>query len=365
MKSIKMKKAQQLVEFLFVAPLLIIFLGILTEYAYALNINMTITKALKTVTASLYSEIKPSMSQSDIETLTKSNFLKYLDDNNVPINAENSISVGYVPVGSTAIFMARYTYIPAFTLPNVWFKFMPDQFDFFATAAVPSALLGENNYDSSITSQKLDNIWSATANFSSPDAFNASKKGIMKDTAGRNNILFMVPSQAPNLISPYALVNWDATIKKDPVSGNDFALDMENGKFYTCTATACNQFGQTFYNYITDNNYYNLFFVAVDDAPTDITFLNSLWLDPAGTIDISETSVQGLLKNLLSVTKNNKSIGNYDNIKVVDYNPALSTSNTYNMNSYGSFVIMSSTEDITKIGATTKAKAYDFGSRVN
>lgn len=356
------KKAQQLVEFLLVAPLLIIFLGIVTEYAYALNINMTLTKALKTVTAELYSEIKPSMTKDDITDLVNTNLNHYLDDNNVPINSENKINAGYVECGTTAIFMARYTYITAFTLPNVFFKFLPDQFDFLATAAVPSALLAQNNYNSTINSLKLDKIWSASADFSSEDGFNAAKKGIMKDSTGRNNILFLVPTTAAGLTTPYALVNWDSTLKKVPILGWVYTFDMNDGGLYFCSATNCAYSGTNLYNYLTSNNYYNLFFVPSDGIPANLNTLNSVWLNPNGTTDISETTTTGILKDILSVSKNNLSIGNYDNIDVTSYNFGVSRATTYKMKSYGSFVVVYSSEDISKMNATVKSKNYNFGS---
>lgn len=355
MRIMRRKKAQQLVEFLIVAPLLIIFLGIVTEYAYALNINMTLTKALKTVTAELYSQIKPSMTKDDITNLVNTNLINYLDSNNVPTNTENKINADYVKSGTTAIFMARYTYITAFTLPNVFFKFLPDQFDFFATAAVPKSLLESNNYNSSITSLVLDNIWSSTASFSSQDAFDDSKKGIMNDISGRSNILFLVPVAAPGLGSANALVGWDADLKTDLSTGSAFTLDLSDGKFYTCSAVVCTQYGQSFYDYITGLDYYNLFFVPSDGIPPNINTLSSVWLTPIGTTDISGKSTTGILKNVLSMTKNNSSIGNYDNI-------TNSSGNTYKMKSYGSFIVVYSSEDISRINATIMSKDYNFGS---
>ena len=334
MNSLKKKKAQQVVEFLLVAPLLMVFLGIMTEYAYALNINMTFTKGLKTVTAEIYREISPSMTASDIEANVKTNLTNYLAKNNVPIKSENNIKVGSMESGSTVIFMATYRYFPAFTLPNIWFKFLPDEFDFFATNAVPAAFLGGNNYDST-DSLKLDRIWSSTTSFSKEDAFNASKKGIMKSPAGRKNILFLVKTTATDLTTPYALVDWAGNIKSN--SGKPFVIDMDNGKFYTCSTT-CSLYGESFFNYIIGKFYYNLF-VVPPTFISDSSIISSVWLSPVQE-DISDTSVSGVLKNVLSISEGNFSLGNYDNIKVSTYNADVSTTNSFTMKAYGSFILI-------------------------
>ena len=67
----KSSVAQQLVEFLLVAPLMIIILGILLEYAYALSINMTLAQGLKQSTSIIYGQIKPAMTQAEITTLVQ------------------------------------------------------------------------------------------------------------------------------------------------------------------------------------------------------------------------------------------------------------------------------------------------------
>lgn len=235
MPLLKKKKAQQLVEFLLVAPFMIIILGILTEYAYALNINMTLTQGLKTVTSSIYGDIKPETTTSEITTLVTTNLTDYLSTSNIPTNTENNIKVNYFTIGENAVFIARYTYFPAFTLPNVYFKIMPDQFDFLATSSVPKAFLEENDYSMSVDSQTLDKVWSSTAGFSSQDDFNASKEGIMKDTTGRSNMLFLIPTTAAvGLTKAYALVDWNGNTLKSGT--NIYTLNTDNGNLYECSS---------------------------------------------------------------------------------------------------------------------------------
>lgn len=379
----KREKAQQLIEFLLVIPFMIIILGIMTEYAYALNINMTLTYGLKTVASSIYSDIKPTMSQADIINTVEENFIQYLDSNNVPTNEENNIKVGYTVVGQTAIFMARYNYIPAFTLPNVYFKFLPEKFEFLATTAVPAAFVGENNYNTNINSRVLDGIWSNTSSFSSLDSFNASKKGIMKysdeRSDERNNILFLLQNPtAPNLINPYALISWDGKVKKS-LNGNNYNVDLSNGRLYECLDAACTDTGTMFLNYLKNNNYYNIIFVHDADL-TSLNDLGTLWAYNKNTkapiavdnkTDISAADIDGVLKRTLAlIGTNSLSEGNYDNLNVYWYNSAVSTASNYTLLPLGSMVFIKTSADaveniINGKDAENYELDYYFGSKVN
>ncbi len=130
----KKSKAQQLVEFLLVAPFLVIFFGILTEYAYALNVSLVLQNGVKTVSANMYAKIKPSMSESEIKQELLSELSAYMTANNAPNKAANGLSVDYVEVGNSAVILAGYKYICAFTLPTIYFHILPEEFNFKASA---------------------------------------------------------------------------------------------------------------------------------------------------------------------------------------------------------------------------------------
>jgi uncharacterized protein (UPF0333 family) len=371
--KMKKKKAQQLIEFLLVVPFMMIILGILIEYAYALNINMTLSQGLKTATVSIYANIKPSMTENDIKTLVKNNLETYLSSNNAPVNSENNLTVGCTTIGETAVFMASYTYVPAFTLPNVYFKIMPDEFHFFATSAVPAMFLGENNYDSSLDSLTLDKIWTNTSSFASLDSFKDSKKGIMADTATtaeRNSIIFLIPTTAPGLTKAYVLVDWNGVIQLTPTS-DKYILNTTDGKIYECSTSACIDNNKKFFDYITiDKKYNNVIFIHDDEIPSNLNNLFIYWLDPIGSTDLSDTSVNGILKrNLALIDTGSLSVGNYDNIDISTYSGDISSGNTYKTETFGSmvFVYNSSEDDISKIilGESAPSYVYDFGSKVN
>lgn len=364
-KNIRKLKSQQLLEFILLIPFMIIIIGILTEYTYALNINMTLSEALKAVSANIYSEIKPGMNSGDIKSLIETDFTKYLQDNNIPTNPVNNIQIGYFIKDRTAVFMASYTYIPVFTLPNFYFKIMPEKFNFFTTSAVPSAFLGENNYTSYIDSLALDGVWSSSGSFSSESDFNTSKKGIMKNDAsgGRNKMLFLIQTTAAVLSKPYVLVNWNGTIQT--IGTNTYTVDTDTGKLYQCNAagTVCT-YVERFFDYLTTNNYRNIIFIHDTAVPSDLSLLSTYWITPAGSTDLSPSSVDGILKRQLALVNSSGSIGNYDNKDVYSYNSDVSYGNTYTTEYFGSmvFVYDKSQDSISniKLGETAPAYSYSF-----
>lgn len=355
MVMFKNRKAQQLVEFLLVAPFIVIFLGVLTEYAYALNCNLTLSQGLKQVTSTIYREIVPNISDSNIRNYVISELTNYLQTNNVPVGGAYSLDVGYYPGASTtknAVFIASYDYTPAFTLPNVFFHIMPEKFTFRATSSVPAAFLSSNAYDSTISSTKLDGIWNSTANFSSLNAFDTSKRGIMNLTPSATpNIMFLVPQTVAVAGNYYALLYW---------SGNKIEpryLNLADGILYTCDATTCTSSGTKLLS--TYSGVYNFVFIPKEDtdltyAGTDATKLKSYWIHvkdscnttaPKPCVDttnpISDKTVDGILKrNLAIIGVTGLSIGNYDGLDVsaASYNPSVVENNSYIVETYGSIV---------------------------
>ena len=354
------KPAQQLIEFLLIAPFMVIILGVLTEYAYALNINMTLTDGLKTATASIYQEIKPNMSADAIRTLVRTNLIGYLSANNVPTREENTITVSYVTVDNTnAVFVASYKYIPAFTLPNIYFHILPDEFNFVATSLIPAAFLqGNSVYDKTLTSLKLDSIWKGS-NFSGLDTYNGVKNGVMNyPNSGFSGITdkmaFLVPVTTiwGTNAKTYAIVSWSGTMVK--TQGYDIVNTTDN-KIHACdnSTGACTEL-EGIKAYLDSKGYNNVIFVH-DIAITASTIetlqanLNTQWIYKSGSSIAEE---DGALKRALALVDTNTfSLGNYDNIDVSQYNPGISSGNTYTVKTIGSrvFVYDPSQDDYTQI----------------
>lgn len=350
----KKKISQQLVEFLLVVPFMVIILGILTEYAYALNINLTIAQGIKMAVSAgytlqdtsktnhyygTYSQIAPQKSATDSQDFivkkVTAGFLQYLMDNNVPTNTENNITVTPIKIGQTQIFVAGYTYIPAFTLPNVYFKFMPDKFNFSAAAAVPAAFLGDNSaYAGGYATDDLTHIWTMSGDLTDKTTFDDSRQGIIKDdkSGGREDFVFLIPNPSLSadtvggdgpLTNPIELVNWDGSI-------NNQAVDMSTGYLYswtgdpvTTTKTITNPDGTT-----TDEiyiSYENVITTKIgsylpkgqavfvhDPLVADVGDLTSNW-NLMGDTDLSPTSVSGVLKNMVTLTSSSGgSVGRFE-----------------------------------------------------
>lgn len=348
--------SQQLVEFLLVVPFMVIILGILTEYAYALNINLTISQAIKTAASAgfttkdtaganhyygTYSQIRPpqsgATSQDIIVTEVTNGFIQYLQDNNVPTTTENNITVRSLNVlGQTTIFVASYTYIPAFTLPNAYFKFLPDKFNFSASAAVPRAFLGDNSaYNGGYTTDELNQIWASGGSLADKTSFDASRKGILKsDTSSgaRSTFIFLIPNPllasgdvrpAP-LSQPLSRINWSGGGASEVVDmANDecywWETKTEQRPVYVYDVPAVDVNGNIIpgvfnprldhydphdYIQLHDENYKfspsgQTIFVH-DSQMTDANNM-SAW-NPSGAVDLSPTSVTGALKRMVSLT---------------------------------------------------------------
>jgi hypothetical protein len=376
-----MKKlsAQQLIEFLLIAPFLIIILGIVTEYAYALNIDMTLSQGLKDATANIYASVNPSLDANGIKDQVLTDLTTYLSNNNVPTKAANGLTIDYAlvtgdsNVGEVAIFTASYKYIPAFSLPNTYFHILPEEFNFVASTAVPGALIVSNKAytTNKLGSTDLDMIWAGTSSFSSLDSFNDSKKGIMKDLGSRMCMLFLIPTTAPDSSIPsgsaYILILWSGSAITE--SSETYTLNTNDGKIYECSSTVCTDTGTAFIEYIKNNGYTNVIFVH-DEAVSDYTkqwAYNKTTNDsiPTETADISQSNIDGILKRTLSLfNSTNYSIGNYDNIEVSEYNSDVSIGNTYTVTSFGSivFVYMDGTDNLDniKVGTPLNLNSMSF-----
>lgn len=374
MKKIKINfdkhKAQQLVEFLLVAPFFVIILGIVTEYAYALSINMTLSQGLKTVTSELYSEISPNMTQSSIKDLVQTNLTNYLSSNNAPVREENNLQVSYAIAGDNAVFIASYKYISAFTLPNVYFHFLPDSFNFSSVSSVPAAFLKPSVY-ASIDSTTLDKIWASTADFSSLDSFNDAKQGIMRNSADSansqtNSIVFLMPVTTPLGASAitYQVIPWQGT-------NTGTYIYLTDNHVYTCDTSSCSPTGFTNYlTYFESKGYKEIIFYS-DNVPPDMTTLPTYWATSSGSL--CDKSVDGILKSALALYNSTANIGNYDNIDLKSYNSEVTTlaANTggYAVETIGSTVIIHKREkeDLTSAasGFSPSSVTYDFGSKVH
>ncbi len=378
MINLKRKNAQQVVEFLLIAPFVIAFLAFFTEYAYALNINLTLTKALKTSTAKLYQYAKPNVTQDEIASFVKSNFIKALEENGIPTKEENNIKVGCFKTEHAGIFMAQYTYYPAFSLPTIFFKIMPDKFNFMTTVPVPLALLKSNDYSGAVSTETLDTIHGANS-FSNLADFDSIKKGFLKDTtSGRNKMLFLFPSEEfTDQEDTYLILNFDGepvTTTKTVGEGDDTSTQSFH-KVYSKNKTnllecsvvekTCSESDESLYNYISNNGKTYIYVIDKSSAESDTTSSNikERWLDTTSDTDISQSSIHGILKNTIAIINTSTSaIGNYDMLDCSSNNEACASSSV-TIRPFGSMIFIDSDDDIKNKVTAGKSRPdfSDFG----
>jgi hypothetical protein len=323
-KIAKTSVAQQLVEFLLIAPFIIIIFGIFTEFAYALSINMNLNQGLREATSSIYGKIEPDMTADDINTLVTAQLTASLADNNIPVN---NLNVAYATVGNDAFFLATYTYTPAFTLPNMYIHILPDTFNFRTVSVVPSAFLQTNNY-SGTTSPELDKFWAGSINFSNLDNFNSSKKGMLKASVNSSN--------------GYPIGNIAFLV--DPAAGAYDCLDWKGSISGAIPAITTNIF--------------------VSNASNSATWTNGC--DPNAALAV--TTQKCNLKEVLSMTTALGSQGNFDNISIAS-NPLFSAVSNYKVDTYGSRVFVhptstSVTSLINQLGLFESSSFNGFGTKV-
>lgn len=365
MRIMKKLRAQQLIEFLLVVPFMVIILGIITEYAYALNVNLSLYTGIRSVTSTIYSEIKPNMTKADIQDFVKERLENYLVANNIPLSAANDLKINVVMTDDYAAFIVNYTYLSAFTLPNVYFHVLPSQFEFSAVAVVPSGFLKPNKYPSDINSLTLDKIWGTPSSYNSLDAFIPLENGIMQNTlmggAGSGNMAFIVKVDVTDEPftpdSPtYYVLNWDGT----PVSTVNVA-DFDANKIYECgkqsfdkdgnlIKTYCDEVGGSPLNYVSGRT--NVISIDKDDYRTSYggASIPTQWLTQGGGPYVGKVldADGGVLREILGLYNVSGQGSNYDNIDVSAFNPSAATlPNKYKMESRGSYIYVHGNDTFT------------------
>lgn len=328
--------AQQLVEFLLVVPFVIIILGIITEYAYAMYVRMVVNEGLKESTTKIYKTMSPDITSTVIESNVKEDLTKYLQDHNIATEYRNTstgalegtaIQLQMVTLTDNTVFVATYKYIPSIILP-MGFPFLPEQLNFMLISSVPNAFVnGNTTYQNTINSATLDKAWGAS-NFANLADFNATKKGVINGTGpNQNAMIFLasvtgIPPLAGNKI--YAIIDWWGNIAQN---GTAYKIaNTTDGNIYDCTYTpatiippaaaywTCPANG-TIKGYLTD--YTSFIFVHDTGIPINAS---------GGTI--STTDWNNVLKRAVAIADSSQNtLGNYDNLNVYGYNQFAATAN--------------------------------------
>ncbi len=206
----KIKKAQQVVEFALVAPILLTLILIIIEFGFALNAKVTLSEAIK-IGVSKANEISLLSGTNDfkknkLKTEVQTYIKDYLKDHGVLHS--DSVFVDLVELknsGQIAI-IAGYAYKPMFTLPfsDSFFK---DTYNFLSLQLVSLNTVTENTATTPISTDNLNSLWKSDFN---PDGL----KGLLTDynianidiTQVKQSIAFLVGFD--NVNEKARLFNW-------------------------------------------------------------------------------------------------------------------------------------------------------------
>lgn len=287
-----MKKAQQIIEFLLITPFIIAILGIMSELAYAFNINMTLQKGTEFAAGEVY--LYPA--QTNIESIIQESLKNYLDEHYVPYS--DTVDVQIVTTGQNSIVLSSYSYKSAFTLPNMFVKIIPEEFSFSGIATVNNSYVRQNNFLLSDADTK----------------FFLKSKGILKNDEvlsdglnARECVAFLVPIQDPlnPALSAHALVKFDgsAFIENAYVSGLK-DINSVDGTFIA-----------SLFDYLVQNNITSVF--IADSSSLGTLEAPNFDISNALGLKNQETSkVFGLYEDILTSYKNNAYIINAGTLRI-------------------------------------------------
>lgn len=159
-KFLNKNKAQQLIEFAFVIPILILILFVIVEFAYAMNIRIKLSDGAK---ASLMQVNKlsnlpgsdPDAKKEAVRTAIQANMVAFLTENNVPDPSGASVSINKDTNGFYTVNVT-YLYKPVFLLPFIpGMPAIPLQ----SSQIINSNIMQLNNFNSGLKTKDLSGFF--------------------------------------------------------------------------------------------------------------------------------------------------------------------------------------------------------------
>lgn len=146
-------KAQQIVEFMLAAPLLILFFAILTEFAYSFNIHLVLSNAVKSSVSAYLNTIKADSTEDDYKYAVNNYILNDLQKNKIP-NAGSTVTQ-VITVDKYPAVVGSYTYNPGFG-----FAFLPAlrTIHMDTITVFPFEVPDTSGYENGISTDELDTI---------------------------------------------------------------------------------------------------------------------------------------------------------------------------------------------------------------
>lgn len=169
-------KAQQLVEFALIAPIILGLIIFIIELGYSINIRSQLTDAVRVSIAEAsriyngqFSDTSSKM--ASFEQGLEEEIKNYIINHGLPF--EDSVDVELVGISGankTAVLL-KYKYSPFFTLP---FGIVPNSYQFVTTQIVSNSLLKANDHGSNFMMNDLGSFWKDSGDLD-------GRRGILKN----------------------------------------------------------------------------------------------------------------------------------------------------------------------------------------
>ncbi len=164
------KKAQQLVEFALVLPIIIVVLVIIVEFGYIINARISLSESVKLSMIKvnqLYSQPgNDAAKEAAIITSIQDDLKTYFDDQGLPYSDSLAVTIEKVPNSLTSVIRVNYVYKPFFSLTNFFGSdIIPTEYTFTSTQIVNDVLLRANNLDSALSTMDLSSFGKTATNF--------------------------------------------------------------------------------------------------------------------------------------------------------------------------------------------------------
>ncbi|MDD3012182.1 MAG: TadE/TadG family type IV pilus assembly protein [Candidatus Gastranaerophilales bacterium] len=153
------KKAQQIVEFALVVPVIIVIFMFIIEIGFILNARIAITEAVR-ISLTKVNQLTDK-TEDEIKSTLENSIVNYVSSYNLPNSDSIFVNIIEPSAGNsqqTAIIKVNYKYQPVFNLLNFSEQsIFPHEFDFCSYQVVNEALFNSNNTTSFLTSDELSN----------------------------------------------------------------------------------------------------------------------------------------------------------------------------------------------------------------
>jgi len=166
----KKRKAQQLVEFAIVLPILMVILLLIIETGFAVYTKTCLSEAVKMSLFQVNTLYKfwgdEDQKKNNISIQIENNIKDYFTNHNIPYSGSIKASIEKIPGSTTSLLKVTYDYYPIFRLPNIFNnEIIPEKFTFSSAQVINNTLIEPSVFESGFSTTNLSSIgkYNATA----------------------------------------------------------------------------------------------------------------------------------------------------------------------------------------------------------